>query len=77
MKEPARYPYYDQTSLSRNNSPDGTWVVLMGPSQAWDCMQLRLSENEQLHLVVHVHASFSKKFIYLVVEGVIPKYLGW
>ena len=43
-------------------------------------LQLRLFEKEQLHLVVHVqlsHVSFSRKFMYLVVEGAIPKYLGW
>ena len=52
------------------------WYLWVLP-QAWDCMQLRLYEEEQVHLVVQVHASFSRKSIYLVVEGVVPKYLGW
>ena len=62
-----------------NNSPDGTWVVLMGPSQAWDCMQLRLWEGTTApgRACPIVHASFSRKFMYLVVEGAIPKYIGW
>ena len=80
MKEPARYPYYVKTSLSCKYF---TWWYMGGTDGSFPGVGLHAAQALCEGTIAPgracpiVHASFSRKFMYLVVEGAIPKYLGW